>query len=91
MEERDRDAEEGEEEEADPVAERTSRKALDWISFGLAGEFVTVPGDDEEVLHVFADDLAVVAPKRRDGVEQKRERVQPEVPELLIVIAVVLF
>ncbi len=73
------------------MAKRAARKLFDEVSFGLAGEFVAVQGNDEEVLDVLADDLAVVPPEGRNGIKDKRERVQTNVPKLLITISNVLF
>ena len=69
-----RNAGEGQEQQTNPVTDGTSREVLNGVSFGLARELVAIPGYDEEVLYVFTDNLAVVAPKRRHRVEEKRER-----------------
>ena len=87
----DREAEKGKEDQADPVANRAARELFDGVSLGLAGEFVTIQRYDEEVLDVLADDLAVVAPEGRDGIEEKRESIQTNVPELLITVSNVFF
>ena len=54
--------------EADPVAKRASREVLNAVSLGLAREFVPVPGDNEEVLYIFSNDLAVVPPEWGHGI-----------------------
>ena len=62
-----------EDQEADPMAKGSSREGLDRISLCLSCKFVPVPGDNEKVLDVFADDFAVVAPEWCDSIEEKGE------------------
>lgn len=57
------------------MAKRTSRKRFDRISFGFSCKFVPVPRDDEEVLDVFTNDLAVVSPEWCDGVQKESQRI----------------
>lgn len=71
--------------------ERAPGEMFDRVPPRLAREFVAVPGDDKEILHVFADDLAVVSPDRRDRVEQERECLHAEVPDPLVTVAVAFF
>ena len=83
----DRKTEKGEEGQATPVAKRAARELLDGVSFRLASEFVPVQGNDEEVLNVLADDLAIVPPEWRNGIEDKCEGIQTNIPKLLIMIS----
>lgn len=77
--------------ESDPMAERASRKVLDKVSLWLAGELVSVPGDDEEILHILPYRFAVDSPKWCHRVQEERECVETNIPKLLIVIPVALF
>jgi hypothetical protein len=67
------------------------RKFLDRVSLWLSGEFVSVPRDDEKVLRVYPDDLSIVPPERRNGVQEDRKRIHAEFPKLLIPVLVSLF
>lgn len=67
------------------------RKFLDRVSLWLSGEFVSVPRDDEKVLCVYPDDLSIVPPERRNGVQEDRKRIHAEFPKLLIPVLVSLF
>lgn len=87
----DRETEKRKEGQTKPVTKRAAREPFDGVSLGLAGEFVAVQRYDEEVLDVFADDFAVVAPEGRDGIKEKREGVKTNVPKLLISVSNVFF
>jgi hypothetical protein len=67
------------------------RKFLDRVSLWLSGKFVSVPRDDEKVLRVYPDDLSIVPPERRNGVQEDRKRIHAEFPKLLIPVLVSLF
>lgn len=82
--------EKGKEGQANPVAKRATRELFNRVSFRLASKFVTVQRNDEEILDILADDLAVVSPEGRDGIEDKREGVQTNIPKLLITVSNVL-
>ena len=86
----DGEAEEREKEETGPMAQRAAGKLLDGVSLGLAGELVAVPGNDEEVLYVLTDDLPVVPPEGSNSIQKECECVQPDVPELWVLIPIVL-
>lgn len=72
------------------MAKRATRELFNRVSFRLASKFVTVQRNDEEILDILADDLAVVSPEGRDGIEDKREGVQTNIPKLLITVSNVL-
>ena len=82
---------EPEEEEPEPVPHRAPREMSDWVALCLSRELVTVPRNDEEVLYVLADDLPVVPPEGSNSIQKECECVQPDVPELLVLIPIVLF
>ena len=67
----------------------TFRERLDGVPIWLSCELVSIPWDNEEVLHVLANDLAIVAPERSDGVQQQSKGIKTDIPQLLIVIAVI--
>jgi hypothetical protein len=73
------------------MSEGSPRKCLDRVPLWLSGEFVSVPRDDEKVLRVYPDDLPIVPPERRNGIQEDRERVHAEFPKLLIPVLVSLF
>ena len=73
------------------MAQRAAGKLLDGVSLGLAGELIAVPGNDEEVLYVLADDFPVVPPEGSNSIQKECECVQPNVPELLVSVPVGLF
>jgi len=81
----------GEYQETEPMSKRPPRQASDGISLQLSRKLVTIPRDDQKVLNVNADRLAVAPPKRRDRVQQEGQRVHTDVPELLVPIPVLLF
>lgn len=63
----------------------------DRVSFRFAGEFVAIEGDDQKLLQVISDDLAIRSPEGCDSVQEKRERVHAKLPKLLVLVFVALF
>ena len=61
------------------------------LSLSLAGELIAIPRNDEEVLYVLADDLPVVPPEGSNSIQKECECVEPNVPELLVLIPIILF
>ncbi len=51
------------------MSKRASRDVLDGIAFGFSSELVAVEGDDEEILDVDAERLAVGSPEWCDIVQ----------------------
>ncbi len=62
------------------MSEGSPRKRLDRVSFWLSGEFVSIPRNDEKVLCVYTNDLSVIPPERRNGIQENRECVHAEFP-----------
>jgi hypothetical protein len=81
----------GEQQKAEPMAERPLRQACDEVSLWLSRELVAIPRDDQEVLNVNSNRLAVAPPKRSDRVQQEGQRVHTDVPELLVPVPILLF
>lgn len=61
----------GECQKTKPMPEGPFRQTGDEISFWLSRKLVTIPRDDQEVLNIDADRLAVTPPKRSDRVQQE--------------------
>ena len=51
------------------MSKGAARKLGDGISLSFTSELVPVPRHDQEILDVNTDDLAVVSPNGRNGVE----------------------
>jgi len=73
------------------MSEGSPRKCLDRVSLWLSCEFVSVPRDDEKVLRVYPNDLSIVPPERRNGIQENRKCIHAEFPKLLIPVLVSLF
>lgn len=70
------------------MSEGTSRNVLDGIALCFSSELVAVKGDDEEILDVDAESLAVSSPERSDIVQQERQSIHTEFPYLLVLVLV---
>ena len=81
----------GEYQKTKPMTERPSRQAHDRISLRLARELIAVPRDNQEVLNVNANRLAVAPPERSDRIQHEGQHVHTDIPELLVPIPVLLF
>lgn len=66
----------------------STRKRLHRVAFAFTGEFISVPGNDEEILDIFAYGFTIVSPERCNGIEKKCQCIHTEFPDLLIVILV---
>lgn len=80
----------GEYQKTKPMSERSFRQRGDGISLRLTRKLVTVPRDNQEVLDVDADRLAVAPPEWSDRVQQEGQHVHADVPELLVSIPIFL-
>ena len=80
----------GEEQEAKPMSERPFRQPVDRISLRLSGELVAIPRDNQKILNVNPNCLAIAPPKWSDRVQQESQRIYTDVPELLVPILVLL-
>ena len=54
-----------------PMSKRPPRQAGDRIPLRLSRKLVAIPRDNQEVLDIDANSLAVAPPKRSDRVQQK--------------------
>ena len=80
----------GEEQEAEPMPERSFRQSGDRVSLQLSGELVAIPWDNQKVLNINPNRLAIAPPKRSDRVQQESQRIHTDVPELLVPVLVLL-
>lgn len=73
------------------MAEGTFRDADNRVPLWFPSELIAVEGNDEKILHVFSYGFPICAPEWSDSVQNDSQRVQAELPQLLILILVTLF
>lgn len=61
----------GEKKKTKPMAERPVRQAGDRVSLRLSGKLVAIPWDDQKVLNIDPNSLAIAPPERSDRVQQE--------------------
>lgn len=80
-----------EEKECEPVADGAARKRQDIIPLRLSRELVPIPGYNEEICDIFANGPPIIPPNRRNVVEDERQSIHSELPDMLVLILVAFF
>jgi hypothetical protein len=74
--------------QSNPVSEGSFGEVGDGVSLALSGEFISVDWDNQEVLDVFPDGFAIRPPEWSDCVQENREGIHTQLPDLLVLVLV---